>query len=493
MYKVIITLLFVNYLLVDASDRIAPTSCLESKFPTVTSWIQACKKMPKNRDKQIKVNFSLHSPFFQTIENFLNKIIDPVKGIQARQESFKEFSYILDLWKKIIATGPLSQENLWSISNTGKKIPDKAFYDIKKLSQSDEFQPYVQKLVAKSDDQFYVHGDLHGDMHSLIAELEYLLQQGIIDDNFRIISNNIWFVFLGDYVDRGKYGCEVIYTLLRLSLANPDRVILVRGNHEELQICDHYGFKQEVLQKSGDKNIYFSIASMYDLLPVALYLGTKNIEKNIINYIQCCHGGLEVGYDPKIFLDDTKTSYQLLGNLYCPEILTKSDEFLLHIKPSYALNSMYNAHKNKHKGFNENYMPVDTLGLGFVWTDFNVNDTALVLYNHGRGFTYGSFATKAVLDAQSTEHSKIRGIIRAHQHSDDMMPHLIANKGVFKMWRSDEIGLFRMFQDGLVWTFNVSPDSVYGDHYKYNFHTFAKVTVQKNYDDWKMQIFNINV
>jgi hypothetical protein len=501
MQKTIIFILFcistAIFSLESDAIRVKPLSCVDSQFPTVTSWVQACKKMPKNRDTKILVNSSKHSPFFETVENFLDKLKDILGLKNIHQQASKEYLYILDLWKNMVVTGPLSQENLWALSNTGKQKPNTAFYDIQKLLKPDDFQPYVQKLLAKSDDQFYVHGDLHGDIHSLIIELEFLLKEGIIDENFRITTDNVWFLFLGDYVDRGKYGSEVIYTLLRLSLANQERVILVRGNHEEDKVCNSYGFKAEVMQKFEDSDLYSAIVRMYDFLPVVLYLGIENKDKNIINYIQCCHGGLEVGYDPKYFLDDIKSSYQLVGKLYSSELLKKCDECLSAKDLLYASNTMSDVHRYRHPGFVNYYQPLDTISLGFLWTDFNVLDTKIASYNKGRGFEYGSKATQTVLELQSSEHSKIRGIIRAHQHSqnpgDFMMESLIRNKGVYKLWKTDEISLSRTFKDGLVWTFNVSPDTVYGKNHEYDFHAFAKITLQKNYDDWQMQVFNLTV
>jgi hypothetical protein len=491
MQKLIVLSLFLSFSSLYSRGVAVP--CSESNFKTVTSWIQACNKMPRNRSIGIVADCTKHSPFFEKIEGFLDKLKSIFGSQEVHQEASKELSYILELWKKMAATGPLSQKDLWALSNTGKEQPNKSFYDTQKLLKPNNFQPYVQKLLAKSDDRFYVHGDLHGDMHSLITELEYLLKEGIIDEDFRIMSDNSWFLFLGDYVDRGKYGSEVIYTLLRLSLANPDRVILVRGNHEEAQLCSYYGFEAEVMEKFESSNLYSAIIRMYDFLPIALYLGIENKDKNIINYIQCCHGGLEVGYDPKSFLDDTKTSYQLLGDLYSSELLKQCDECLSQKSLLYFPNTMSNIHKFTHLGFASYYMPVDTMSLGFLWTDFNVLDNKIALYTPGRGFEYGSRATQAILETQSSELSKIRGVIRAHQHTDPMMEPLIRNKGVYKMWREDEVSLSRTFKDGLVWTFNVAPDSVYGKGNGYNFHTFAKITLQKNYDDWHMQVFNVNV
>jgi len=42
------------------------------------------------------------------------------------------------------------------------------------------------------------------------------------------------FVFNGDFVDRGAWGCEIVLLLAALKVAAPKSVVLVRGNHESL-------------------------------------------------------------------------------------------------------------------------------------------------------------------------------------------------------------------------------------------------------------------
>jgi hypothetical protein len=70
-------------------------------------------------------------------------------------------------------------------------------------------------------------GDLHGDLKSLVHILE--------DSSFlrkAKSGEDVLLVFLGDYGDRGTHSPEVYYVVLKLKQMFPERVILMRGNHE---------------------------------------------------------------------------------------------------------------------------------------------------------------------------------------------------------------------------------------------------------------------
>lgn len=65
-----------------------------------------------------------------------------------------------------------------------------------------------------------VCGDLHGDLVSLLSFLE------LCD------FERDHLLFLGDYLDKGDYGPQVLLVLFLLKVTLPDRVVLLRGNHE---------------------------------------------------------------------------------------------------------------------------------------------------------------------------------------------------------------------------------------------------------------------
>jgi len=70
-------------------------------------------------------------------------------------------------------------------------------------------------------------GDLHGDLESLTGILK---NSDFMQKMNRRKDSTL--IFLGDYGDRGARSAEVYYTVLRLKLAFPEQVVLLRGNHE---------------------------------------------------------------------------------------------------------------------------------------------------------------------------------------------------------------------------------------------------------------------
>lgn len=118
-----------------------------------------------------------------------------------------------------------------------------------------------------------VVGDIHGQYHDLL-------------EIFRILGPppNTNYLFLGDYVDRGYYLVETISLLIVLKLRYPERVFLIRGNHELRTITTNYGFYTEVLNKYlGDAQVWIDITDLFDYLPLAATVDGR---------LLAVHGGL---------------------------------------------------------------------------------------------------------------------------------------------------------------------------------------------------------
>ncbi len=331
--------------------------------------------------------------------------------------------------------------------------------------------------------------------------LDSLNKSGTLD-GFRLVKPNAYMVFLGDYTDRGNFGIEVLYTMLRLKLANPEKVFMARGNHEDIQMIASYGFLAECQKKYARQFNPGLIARLYDFFPVVIYVGSGE------NFIQCNHGGMEPGYFPGRLLDaEPPIAFQLLNEMKGGEFLAKHPELMDVADP--AMKSYIKANVRDYVPL----APMQPVINGFMWNDFTVfAEESGLSYMSGRGFVYGKSGTRIVLDASAGTKAKVRGVFRAHQHSsavNPMMRRLVAGKGVFRHWherdslaKADvsaavlhadcklEHGVNRKLKDGFVWTFNVAPDSYYGVGNAYRFDTYGVLMTANNFADWNLRVVN---
>jgi serine/threonine-protein phosphatase PP1 catalytic subunit len=114
-------------------------------------------------------------------------------------------------------------------------------------------------------------GDVHGQYTDLIRMFEMC--------SFPPHSN---FLFLGDYVDRGKQSLETILLLLCYKLRYPENFFLLRGNHECANVTRVYGFYDECKRRCNVK-VWKTFVDTFNTLPIAAIVAGK---------IFCVHGGL---------------------------------------------------------------------------------------------------------------------------------------------------------------------------------------------------------
>jgi predicted MPP superfamily phosphohydrolase len=269
---------------------------------------------------------------------------------------------------------------------------------------SENTPAYVQKDIASLWKPIYFHADFHGDVKSLIAFLQDLKNQNIINDQWQLVAKGNKIVFLGDYIDRGFYGLEVVYTLMILKIINPQNVYVLRGNHEERGIYTSYN-SGEILQKLQSQNInptafFNKLDAFFDTLPSALYIKMPN--NRFLLFTHGAHNHTD----------------------------TMLKEFLASPKN-------YNAFALSDDGsFN-----------AYSWNDYNNAETAITAIDIGKrgsGYEYNKIPTIAWMN----EHA-VDTIIHGHQHTQT------------QLWGADEQERDHN-PKGRVYGLPITPDTTYG-------------------------------
>lgn len=132
--------------------------------------------------------------------------------------------------------------------------------------------PTVVDVPVAAGRHVMVCGDVHGQFYDLlnIFELGGLPSEGHP------------YLFNGDFVDRGSFSVEVIFTLLALKCLYPTGLHLTRGNHETRAMNSLYGFEGEVRAKYNETMVKL-FAETFRNLPLGAVLAGK---------VFVVHGGL---------------------------------------------------------------------------------------------------------------------------------------------------------------------------------------------------------
>ncbi|KAI7757849.1 hypothetical protein M8C21_031718, partial [Ambrosia artemisiifolia] len=136
-------------------------------------------------------------------------------------------------------------------------------------------------------------GDIHGQYQDLLRLFEY--------GGYPPSEN---YLFLGDYVDRGKHSLETICLLLAFKIRYPDKVFLLRGNHEDPKINRVYGFYDECKRRFNVR-IWKIFTECFNCLPVAALVDEK---------ILCMHGGLSPELENLSQIEEIKRPTEIPDN-----------------------------------------------------------------------------------------------------------------------------------------------------------------------------------
>lgn len=127
-----------------------------------------------------------------------------------------------------------------------------------------------EPLIEVSANRVLMVGDTHGDFESTKSLIK------------RFLSNYDKLIFLGDYVDRGYEQVGNINYLLSLKVAMPEKIILLRGNHETPTANMYYGFREQAYSKYGLEG-YQLYSMVFSQLPFIVILNEE---------VVILHGGI---------------------------------------------------------------------------------------------------------------------------------------------------------------------------------------------------------
>lgn len=219
-------------------------------------------------------------------------------------------------------------------------------YEIKFIMQK------AIEIFGEEDNVIYISSSITvvGDIHGQFSDLKELFSTGGTIPNTN-------YLFLGDYVDRGPKSLEVIVLLTLLKIMYPDKIYLLRGNHESRKSNQQYGFHLECLKKYNQSSeVWMYISEMFDYLPLAAVIDNK---------LFCIHGGLS----PSILkIDDIKQLYRFKD------------------------------------------VPTEGPIADLLWSDPDKGTEGFVISERGAGYLFGEIVVDRFLQV-----NKMETIVRAHQ------------------------------------------------------------------------------
>ena len=182
--------------------------------------------------------------------------------------------------------GKITKEWVFELIDSMKDLDNKKSYEERYMDKI-----YLLKMILKAKNiiseynesiinidipygkNFTVVGDIHGQFYDLL---------NIFEINGYPSEDNLY-LFNGDYIDRGAFGVETIITLMAFKILYPNHFFMNRGNHEDINVNNRYGFKIEVVYDKYDSEVYDYFSEFFRFLPLGHIINNKII---------VLHGGL---------------------------------------------------------------------------------------------------------------------------------------------------------------------------------------------------------
>ena len=167
-------------------------------------------------------------------------------------------------------------EELVKLFENGRRLPLQDVVEL--LTEEIKLAKTRDRLVTLKGSQSHRRVFAIGDLHSGYTVFLQFFAEALKYDNWT-------FVLMGNYLNKGVNGCELLILLLTLRRHYPDRVILRRGLHETQPLTDSFEFRKECVGKYGEY-VYNLFLRLLVTLSLACYLETDYGD------ILFVHGGL---------------------------------------------------------------------------------------------------------------------------------------------------------------------------------------------------------
>lgn len=191
--------------------------------------------------------------------------------------------------------------------------------------KSEQVGEFIYKVLPKSSTEFVIFGDVQAAYHSMVRNIERLIEIGILNKDLKVVKPDCFIVFMGNVIDRAAYSLETLTVAMRLVEENPKNVFYLRGNHENNDYWHEYGLKQELIIRASqyplDKNkipLGETFSKYFNTLGSALYISV--IPKNESEFVRVSR---EVNEEESTLkLDEGKFSQFLEKPIEAPEFIS---------------------------------------------------------------------------------------------------------------------------------------------------------------------------